>query len=288
MFAPYVIITPARNEAATIEATIQAVVQQTTLPAEWVIVCNGCNDGTSDIVRKWARQHPFIRLLHLPGPLQNSFADVVHATEYGYVKLQCTHYRFIGLLDADLRFAGDYFEKLIGRLEENPRLGLVGGLVVDVVAGRRLAQRQYLNDIAGATQFYRRECFESLGGLVAIPEGGWDSLTCLQARSHGYETRTFPDLIVVHLKPRNARDGNVLRRKWKMGVREYAVGNHPVFQLLKCAVRCFEYPFLIGALTRWLAFCWCYVTRRPRALSFELVSLVRGEQIRRLTRGYFR
>ena len=34
----YVLITPARNEEAFIEKTIQSVVSQTILPAKWVIV----------------------------------------------------------------------------------------------------------------------------------------------------------------------------------------------------------------------------------------------------------
>ena len=89
--------------------------------------------------------------------------------------------------------------------------------------------RQNMKDVAGATQFFRRECFESLGGLVAIPEGGWDAITCFVARANGFRTATFPELIVEHLKPRNASQGNVISRKWQTGIREYALGNHPLF-----------------------------------------------------------
>jgi glycosyltransferase involved in cell wall biosynthesis len=280
----YVIITPARNEAATIESTIRSVVEQTILPLEWIIVSNGCCDGTDDVVERWAREHPFMRLLHLPEHRERDFVAVVRATEYGYESLQHRNCDFIGLLDADVRFARDYFEKLIGRFQVNPRLGLAGGIVVDVVGGKRLASRQYLNDVAGAAQFYRRECFDSLGGLVPIPEGGWDALTCVQARAQGYETRTFPDLVMEHLKRRNAADGNAVRRSWQVGIRDYARGNHPAFELLRCATRCFENPVLIGSLTRWAAFCWCCATRRPRTLSPALVSLVRREQVKRMTR----
>ncbi len=37
----YVLVTPVRNEEATIGRTIESVVHQTVLPAEWVIVSDG-------------------------------------------------------------------------------------------------------------------------------------------------------------------------------------------------------------------------------------------------------
>ena len=49
----YVLITPARNEAAFIERTMQSVIAQTILPKRWVIVSDGSTDGTDEIVRKY-------------------------------------------------------------------------------------------------------------------------------------------------------------------------------------------------------------------------------------------
>ena len=49
----FVLITPARNEAAFIELTIQSVVGQTVLPLKWVIVSDGSTDGTDDIVKRY-------------------------------------------------------------------------------------------------------------------------------------------------------------------------------------------------------------------------------------------
>jgi len=89
-----------------------------------------------------------------------------------------------------------------------------------------------------ATQFFRRKCFESIGGLVAIPEGGWDAITCVQPELVG-TYGTFPDLIVDHLKPRNISEGNVFRRNWQMGS-DYALGSHPLFEVVKCMARTME------------------------------------------------
>ena len=49
----YVLITPARNEAAFIEKTIESVIQQTVLPTKWVIVDDGSTDNTAAIVSRY-------------------------------------------------------------------------------------------------------------------------------------------------------------------------------------------------------------------------------------------
>ena len=48
----YVLITPARNEEAFIEKTIQSVIKQTVLPLKWVIVDDGSTDKTPGIVSR--------------------------------------------------------------------------------------------------------------------------------------------------------------------------------------------------------------------------------------------
>ena len=53
----YVLITPARNEAAFIEQTIKSVIQQTILPLKWMIVSDGSTDGTDEIVKKYRANH---------------------------------------------------------------------------------------------------------------------------------------------------------------------------------------------------------------------------------------
>jgi biofilm PGA synthesis N-glycosyltransferase PgaC len=282
--AAYVLVTPVRNEESHIEKTIRAVLSQTVLPCEWVIVSDGSEDNTDNIVARHAARCSWIRLIRLSERPRRNFASVVFATEIGYRSLKCKDYSFIGLLDADVRFEHDYVEKLLSRFSMDPKLGLAGGLVVDVVAGRRLNSRQHLQEVAGAVQFFRRECFEAIGGLIPIPEGGWDAITCLLARMKGFRTATFPDLVVEHLKPRNAAEGNVIRRQWQFGLREYALANHPLFEFIKCCSRCMENPVFLGALSRFAGYCWGHLTRRRRVLPNSVIDFAHREQLERLKR----
>lgn len=279
---PFVLVTPVRDEAATVGRAIESVLAQTALPREWSIVSDGSTDETNEIVGRYARRHPWIRLLEMPARAERSFAAVVHCTELGVRHLRSRHYDYLGLLDADLALPADYFEALIRRFEANPRLGLAGGLVVDPGMPTRPPRNR--RDVPGAVQFYRRACFESLGGLYAIPEGGWDAVSCAVARMHGFQTELVVELVVAHLKPRNVSQGGPVRRKWQMGVRDYATGYHPVFELLKCLARVLDPPVLVGSLAWWLGYCTAALRGRPRVIPPHVLAHVRREQRHRLRR----
>ena len=79
----YVLITPARNEAAFIELTIKSMVAQTVRPAKWVIVSDGSTDGTDEIVKKYAANHDWIELLRMPERRERHFAGKVYAFNAG-------------------------------------------------------------------------------------------------------------------------------------------------------------------------------------------------------------
>lgn len=282
MFSKYVLVTPVRNEERTIEITIRSVLEQTIRPVEWIIVSDASTDRTDEIVSRFAEKNDFIKLLRLEKRPGRSFGSVVFATQAGIGHLHEKGYEFIGLLDADIKLPPSFYETLMARMVEDPSLGLTGGLVSDVCEGRRIPNRGSLRDVAGAVQFFRRSCFDALGGLLAIPEGGWDVLTCVQARMHGFKTCTFQDIEVDHLKPRNVAEGNVIRRNWQLGLREYALGNHPVFEVVKCTFRVIDRPFFVGAASRFAGFATGYVTRRQRFLPAPLIQYLRAEQKARI------
>jgi poly-beta-1,6-N-acetyl-D-glucosamine synthase len=277
----YVLITPAKNEETLIGTTIESVVNQTVRPVEWVVVSDGSTDRTDEIVQAAAAVHPWIRLFSLPPRAERNFAAVVHATEAGIRALTVKEYAYIGLLDSDVRFQPDYFAKVIEFFASTPRLGLAGGVVIDVGLPKdRFPRNRY--DVPGAVQFFRRECFEKLGGLVAIPEGGWDALTCAKARMLGYETRLLTNLIVDHLKPRNIAEGGVFRRKWQLGVRDYALGYHPLFEFFKCLGRMTDSPLLVSGMAWWIGYCCAALQRRETRIPRDLLEFMHGEQKRRM------
>lgn len=277
----YVLITPTRDEEKTIGETIASVLSQTILPAEWVIVSDGSTDLTDSLVEKAQKNHPWIRLINLQARPDRCFGAVAKAIMTAVKALEVADYSYIGLLDSDIRFGSGYFESVISEFQSNARLGLAGGWVLDADENP-LILPDNLRDVPGAVQFFRRDCFESLSGIHVIPEGGWDMLTCAEARMNGFETVLLTDLKVDHLKPRNIAYGGMLRRRWQHGVRDYALGYHPLFETVKCLSRLREKPFVISAACWWMGYVTAAIVRKERRVSRDLFAHIRREQLVRL------
>jgi biofilm PGA synthesis N-glycosyltransferase PgaC len=167
----YVLITPARNEAAFIEQTIKSVVSQTVRPIKWVIVNDGSTDGTDDIVKKYAAEHPWIELVRMPERQERHFAGKVYAFNEGYSRVKNLNYDIIGNLDADVSFDDpDYFDFLLREFAQDPKLG-VGGTPFregTVQYDYRFSRKEH---VSGACQLFRQECFESIGGVCPAESG---------------------------------------------------------------------------------------------------------------------
>src|SRR6204780_1487083 len=122
----YVLVTPARNEEALIEKTIQSVIAQTVLPTKWAIVNDGSTDNTESIVSRYAANHPWIELVNLPAHRDRSFAGKVHAFNAGQERVKDLDYEVIGNLDSDVSLDPDHFEFLLAKFQNEPRLGVAG------------------------------------------------------------------------------------------------------------------------------------------------------------------
>src|SRR5262249_47394676 len=92
----YVLITPARNEEAFIERTIQSVVRQTVLPVRWVIANDGSTDGTAGIARAYAARYDWIEVVDMPARRDRSFAAKAHCFNAGYERVRPLNYEVVG------------------------------------------------------------------------------------------------------------------------------------------------------------------------------------------------
>src|SRR2546428_9960406 len=154
----YVLITPARNEAAFIEKTLNSVCAQTKPPERWVIVDDGSTDRTAEIVEKYATRHTWIELLGRPQRLDRSFAAKVHAFNAGLERIRSLQFEVIGNLDADLSFEPDYLEFLIRKFSEDPKLGVVGTPFLENGYDSARDSFEGENHVAGGCQLFRRQC----------------------------------------------------------------------------------------------------------------------------------
>src|SRR5688500_12761007 len=228
----YVLITPARNEEAFIEGTIRSVVSQTITPAKWIIVSDASTDRTDEIVRQWAQEHRWIELVRLDARRQRDFSAKVNAFNAGSAALTGVSYSLIGSLDADLTFDSGYFEFLISKFQQNPRLGLAG-TPFDEGNGTYDFRFSSVEHVSGACQLVRRECFEQIGGYTPIRGGGIDVVAVLSARMKGWETRTFPEKILFHHRKMGTATTGRISTSFKLGTKDYTLGRHPLWQTFR-------------------------------------------------------
>ena len=120
----YVLMTAAYNEEAFIEKTLSSVVSQTVLPRRWVIVSDGSTDKTDELVKRYATQYDFIRLLRVTRPVSRSFGAKVMALQTGSTLLNDLAFKFIGNIDADISVEPSYFEDLMHGFDRRPKSGL--------------------------------------------------------------------------------------------------------------------------------------------------------------------
>lgn len=278
----YVLVTPARNEAAFIEKTIESVVAQTVLPVKWAIVSDGSTDGTDDIVRKFAARYPWIELLTLPDRTQRDFVGKVSAFNAGQAKLAELDYGVIGNLDADVSFDEEYFSFLLRKLAENPALGLVGTPYKDPLNDPYDYRYVSVDHVTGPCQLFRRECFEAIGGYMPVKGGAIDRIADISARMKGWQTRTFTEKVYLHHRATGTSQQGVLISKFKDGAKDYSVGTSPVWELFRTAYQMTKKPLILGGLMTGAGYVWSSLRRAERPVSRELVEFCRREQMQRL------
>ncbi len=280
----YVVITPAHNEEAFIEKTINSMVAQTVQPIKWVIVNDGSVDRTGRIVESWAKRHGFIQLVNLRRDEGRDFARKALAFNAGFKEIQKLAFDFIGNLDADMSFEPEYFQNILKEFESDPKLGISGGIVYTKFTHKFISYDTTADSVGGKVQLFRRECFESVGGYLALKHGGIDTAAEVMARMNGWIVRkSFENKTFEH-RPTSFAWGAPLKAKMREGSHFHSLGYDPMFYLLRCIYRLKEYPFVIGSGAALFGYVSSMVRQHPVVLPAEVVNYLRAEQRAKLSR----
>ncbi len=207
-----VLVTPARNEEKYLPIVIESIVNQTVKPSLWVIVDDGSFDNTRKIAEEAAEKYPFIKVLHKKDrgyKKHGAGVSGVHRVGINYIKKHHPKWDFFGIIDADVKLPKDYLERLLERFEKDPKLGIASGQIID--------EPNIEIHPRGAARLYRRECFEQINRQFDID--GWDSYDEFKARSLGWKTRGFKDIVFYHLKKqgKGTQGWGIIRYRFKQG-----------------------------------------------------------------------
>ena len=281
-YPPYVLITPARNEEAFIEKTIQSMIHQTVLPMKWVIVDDGSTDKTPDIINCHLAKHPWIEMVRRPQRLDRSFAGKVHAFNAGYERVKDLRYEIIGNLDGDISFEKDHFEFLLKNFSADPNLGVAGTVFREEGYSSEKDSFEGHKHVSGQCQLFRKQCWEEIGGYIPHRAGGIDWMAVTSARMKGWKTESFRERCFLHHRRLGTAERSVLSSSFSYGAKDYYLGGHPVWELFRVAYRATKRPYIIDGLALGLGYCWAFLHRTPRPVSREIMVFHRKEQMIKL------
>jgi glycosyltransferase involved in cell wall biosynthesis/SAM-dependent methyltransferase len=279
----YILITPARNEAAFIEKTIESVIHQTVLPLKWVIVDDASTDDTAQIVSKYLPSYPWMELVRRQRSEKRNFAQKVHSFNCGLARVQDLGWEMVANLDADISFGPDHFEFLLRQCVADPQLGVVGTAFCE--EGYSLEGDAFCDwawHVGGQCQLFRKQCFEEIGGYLPAPAGGVDWIAVITARMKGWKTRSFAERQFFHYRPLGTAGRGRVAAAFAYGKKDYSVGSHPLWEFLRAVRHLGRKPYLLSGGALGLGYLLGWVRHAPRAVSQEFVRFHRNEQMEKL------
>ena len=266
--------------------TLDSVVAQSVVPALWVIVDDGSTDETPAILAEYTAAHDWIRVVQKPDRGHRAVGPgVIEAFYVGYETIDPAQFAYSCKMDLDLDLPPRYFETLIQRMEENPRIGTCSGKPYVRRGDTLVSERRGDEMSVGMTKFYRRECFDAIGGYVR--EVMWDAIDCHKARQLGWSAVSWdtPDLRFEHLRPMGSSQTSIWTGRRRHGFGQYFMGSDPLFYLATCGFRMAEPPFVLGGLAMAQGYFGAWMRGERQLDDPELRAFIRSYQRRALRVG---
>ena len=272
----YIIITPAKNEEAFIEHTLESVLSQTVKPKKWVIVDDGSTDNTAAIVRRYLSNYNYLQLINHNSTKEerSGGSKVVRAFYIGYDCIGDDRFDFIVKLDADVTLPTNYFEEVIKCFEAFPKIGLCGGYCKILENGTYIKEYYSEHHVRGAFKAYRKECFQDIGGLKHIWH--WDGIDESAVRFNGWEVKVLP-LPVIHHRP-TSKEYNLLRHSFKTGHEMYKERVALFSLIITCLLKVSQKPAIVGSMLYVFGYLVAWLNREDKVIDKDL-----GDYIKKVT-----
>ncbi len=271
----YILTTPVKNEEVNLPLLAECIINQTILPKVWVIIDGNSKDNTHKIIKKLSEEFDWIywkiQENFSPNSGHLNFAWAVREG-YEYASKICANknweYEYVGKVDADVLLPKNYFEKLIEKFEEYPKLGIASGSPYTLKVGfqgknyecileKDTERDDFLPDELPDKRLFRKRCLDDIGGFP-ISKYAPDAVMLAKARLIGWRIKWFEDLKIYNLR----KDTGIERQMWRAfkqaGHSKYYLGYHPLlFTLsalneLRKRPHYFAFAFLLGYLSSYL------------------------------------
>ncbi len=179
---------PARNEGKRLEATINSlfdIAKSAGIKIEIVVVDDGSKDDTANyaenlgcyVVRRQDRGYSALGRPEL--------ADT-HNDGFAFIEKNIPDYDYIMVSGANNTYGANYFQILLTKFTDNPKLVMASG-----TEGVALAA----NAVRGSGRLIRKDFWQEIGCKVPNQFYSWESYPILYALSKGYDVQSFPEAL---------------------------------------------------------------------------------------------
>jgi len=239
----HVVVTPFRNEEGTIARTIEAMANQSEVPEEWILVDDYSTDRSREIVKEAMRIYPWIKLISINSDSpRNRGKKIARLFNIGMESVE-SHWEFCSKIDADMILPREYFEEIFEEFAKEDGLGIASGNCFLHSGGKKVVERVEPNHTRGGLKTYRRECFESIGGVMEID--GWDGIDAAICLHQGWISKNIENLLVEQTRGTGKKYGS-LGESYKTGVKSHIMGYSWPYLIAKSFFQMMRKPYLIG------------------------------------------
>ncbi len=218
-----IVLICARNEERYIAETLDALSRQIHSPDQVIVVDDGSNDSTPEILSKYQEKMANLVVLRRKDRGFSAIGTTLMATTYNTALkyLENKEYDFLLILGADTIIPPSYIEDLIQEMERDPKLGILSG---------HDAREFYSPDFPrGPGRMIRAEIIKRMKRLPLIYS--WENYIVVFAMALGYDVKC-DGRFIYHLQRPTAR-GSKRHVYWGRVMRE--LGYHPLYVLGRMA-----------------------------------------------------
>lgn len=261
----YVLISPCRDEVEYMRRTLDSVMAQSVPPALWVVVDDGSSDGSPAVLESYRARIPYLQVVRRADRGRRSVGPgVIEAFYAGLETVALEEFDYVCKLDLDLDLPPRYFERLMERMDSNPRLGTTSGKPYFIASGSGKLVAEVCGDemSVGMTKFYRVQCFREIGGFVR--QVMWDGIDCHRCRMLGWIAESVDEEVsrFIHLRPMGSSQKGIWTGRVRSGYGQYFMGTAPAYFMASAIFRLPKHPIFVGSI----AMLWGYVSSALRGV----------------------
>ena len=232
----YILVTPVKNEEATLPGLIQSIANQGLRPIAWFIVDDCSDDLSPQIISQAVLEYPWIHSIKLDKKVAYDIGRhvaFVYITGFEQALAYCEQndvgFEYIALADADMVFPEDYFARCIDFLRDNPEFGFVSGRVLVRDAGGATYEESKIQlgdgEPSGTGRVWRKGAFAETGGYPATISQ--DSVSTARALLRGCRVKRLVDVVCYQVRQTGEKPG-LWNGYFNRGERAYHVGATPL------------------------------------------------------------